>query len=59
MNKSPDWTMTNGEFRFFFEKILAGCKNVKKDSGCHKDAKILATLIIKDCNAAIKKAQEK
>ena len=51
--------MTNGEFRFFFEKILAGCKNVKKDSGCHKDAKILATLIIKDCNAAIKKAQEK
>ena len=56
---SVEWTITNGEFRLFFQKILEGCQNVKEDPKCHKDAKQLASLIIKDCNMVIKKAQEK
>lgn len=37
------------------EKIIDGCREVKKDSGIHEDAKKLATLVIKDCNDALKK----
>jgi hypothetical protein len=44
--------MTNKEI---IEKIIDGCREVKKDSGIHEDAKKLATLVIKDCNDALKK----
>ena len=58
-DKSNDWQMTNGQYRLFFQKILEGCTNVKDDKDCHEEAKKLAKLIIKDCNMAIKKAQDK
>jgi hypothetical protein len=32
------------------EKIIDGCTEVKKNPEIHKDAKDLATLVIKDCN---------
>jgi hypothetical protein len=32
------------------EKIIEGCTNVKEDKTIHKDAKSLATEVIKDCN---------
>jgi hypothetical protein len=32
------------------EKIIEGCTNVKEDKKIHKDAKSLATEVIKDCN---------
>lgn len=32
------------------EKIIEGCTNVKEDKNIHKDAKSLATEVIKDCN---------
>jgi len=35
-----------------FKKIIVGCKNVI-DEDCHNDAKTLARLIIRDCNAFI------
>lgn len=37
------------------EKIIDGCSEVKKNPKIHKDAKDLATLVIKDCNDALKK----
>ena len=37
------------------EKIIDGCSEVKKNPDIHKDAKTLATLVIKDCNDALKK----
>ena len=37
------------------EKIIDGCNEVKKNPEIHKDAKTLATLVIKDCNDALKK----
>ena len=37
------------------EKIIDGCSEVKKNPEIHKDAKSLATLVIKDCNDALKK----
>jgi rubrerythrin len=36
------------------EKMITGCNDVKSEDGIHKDAKDLSTLIIKDCNKAIK-----
>ena len=42
-----------------FEKIIEGCQNIKEEPDCHEDAKKLASLIIKDCNIALRKAQEK
>ena len=35
------------------KEIIEGCRNVKEDSGVHKDAKDLATLVIKDCNTLL------
>jgi hypothetical protein len=35
------------------EKIIDGCSEVKKNPDIHKDAKTLATLVIKDCNDAL------
>lgn len=35
------------------EKIIDGCSEVKKNPEIHKDAKTLATLVIKDCNDAL------
>jgi hypothetical protein len=32
------------------EKMIEGCRNVKEDNRLHKDAKDLATFVIKDCN---------
>jgi len=32
------------------EKIIEGCRNVKEDNKIHRDAKELATMIIRDCN---------
>jgi len=37
------------------EKIIDGCNEVKKNPEIHKDAKTLASLVIKDCNDALKK----
>jgi hypothetical protein len=37
-----------------FEKIIEGCRNVKEESDLHKNAKELATLVIRDCNLAIR-----
>ena len=37
------------------EKIIDGCSEVKKNPDIHKDAKSLATLVIKDCNDALEK----
>jgi hypothetical protein len=41
-----------------FKKIIEGCQNIKEEPDCHEDAKKLASLIIKDCNMALRKAQE-
>jgi hypothetical protein len=41
--------------RKIIEKIIDGCSEVKKNPEIHKDAKDLATLVIKDCNDALKK----
>ena len=41
------------------EKIIEGCRNVKEDKGLHKDAKDLATLVIKDCNNLLQFIKEK
>jgi hypothetical protein len=41
--------------REIIEKIIDGCSEVKKNPKIHKDAKDLATLVIKDCNDALKK----
>jgi hypothetical protein len=35
------------------EKMIEGCSNVKSEAGLHKDAKVLATEIIKDCNTLL------
>jgi hypothetical protein len=32
------------------EQMIEGCRNIKEDKTIHKDAKDLATLVIKDCN---------
>jgi hypothetical protein len=40
------------------EKIIKGCNEVKEDPDCHKDAKSLASLIIRDCNFGLRGAQE-
>jgi hypothetical protein len=37
-----------------FEKIIDGCRNVKEEPDLHKNAKELATLIIRDCNLSIR-----
>lgn len=39
--------------REIIEKIIDGCSEVKKNPEIHKDAKDLATLVIKDCNDAL------
>jgi hypothetical protein len=39
--------------RKIIEKIIDGCSEVKKNPEIHKDAKDLATLVIKDCNDAL------
>lgn len=41
------------------EKIIDGCSEVKKNPKIHKDAKDLATLVIKDCNDALEKLKGK
>lgn len=33
--------------------IIAGCQEVKVDTDVHKDAKSLASLIIRDCNKTL------
>lgn len=40
------------------EKIIDGCNEVKKNTKIHKDAKTLATLVIKDCNDALTKLNQ-
>jgi hypothetical protein len=40
------------------EKIIDGCSEVKKNPEVHKDAKTLATLVIKDCNDALDAIQK-
>jgi DNA-binding protein YbaB len=40
------------------EKIIDGCREVKKNPEIHKDVKTLATLVIKDCNEALRKLNE-
>jgi len=47
--------MKQNEMEMLINKIMEGCKNVKEDPDCHKEAKILASLILED----YKKAQEK
>jgi hypothetical protein len=42
----------------YFEKIIEGCNEVKKDPDLHKDAKSLASLIIRDCNFALRGAEK-
>jgi len=39
-------------------KIILGCQDVKADSDIHKDAKSLASLIIRDCNFALREQEE-
>ena len=46
--------MTKEEIVAVFEKIIEGCRNVKEEPDLHKHAKDLATLVIRDCNLAIK-----
>jgi hypothetical protein len=41
--------------REIIEKIIDGCTEVKKNPDIHKDAKSLASFVIKDCNDALKK----
>jgi hypothetical protein len=51
--------MTNEEHMIqYFKKIIEGCHNVKEEPDCHDDAKKLASLIIKDCNLALRKVKE-
>lgn len=38
-----------------FESIIEGCQNVKATDDVHKDAKSLATCVIRDCNKAIRR----
>jgi hypothetical protein len=40
------------------EEIIEGCRSVKEDKGVHKDAKDLATLVIKDCNNLLRFIKE-
>jgi hypothetical protein len=40
------------------EKIIDGCNEVKKNPEIHKDAKTLASLVIKDCNDALDAIQK-
>jgi hypothetical protein len=40
------------------EKIIEALNEVKKDSECHKTAKSLATLVIRDLNRALKGKQK-
>jgi hypothetical protein len=35
------------------EKIIDGCSEVEKEKDAHKDAKVLAKLVKKDCNDAL------
>lgn len=42
------------------EQIREGCQNVKEDvGGNNEQIRALATLVIRDCNLTLKKAQEK
>lgn len=41
------------------EEIIKRLTEVKEDSECHKTAKSLATLVIKDLNIALKGTQNK
>jgi hypothetical protein len=41
-----------------FEKMIEGCRNVKEEPDIHEDTKNLATLVIRDCNLAIKELKE-
>jgi hypothetical protein len=47
--------MNANEMEALIKKIMEGCKNVKEDPDCHKEAKMLASLILKDH----REAQEK
>ena len=38
-----------------FEKIIEGCRNVKQTPEIHKDAKNLASAVIRDCNDGLGK----
>jgi len=40
------------------EEIIEGCRSVKEDKHVHKDAKDLATLVIKDCNNLLRFIKE-
>ena len=44
------------EIVLIIKGIIDGCENVISSNDLHKDAKTLASLIIKDCNLALKKA---
>jgi hypothetical protein len=56
---TQSWAITNGEMRELIEKIVMGCNYVKESSDLHDDAKKLAIAIIRDCNIAISKVQQK
>ena len=42
-----------------FKKIITGCEDVRAEKDVHKDAKDLATLVIKDCNNLLQFIKEK
>jgi hypothetical protein len=50
--------MTKKEIVAVLEKIIEGCRNVKEDANLHQHAKELATLVIRDCNLAIREIQK-
>jgi len=57
--KRRDDHVHEGErMREIIEKIIDGCTEVKKNPDIHKDVKTLATLVIKDCNEALRKLNE-
>jgi len=47
--------LSNDDLIEMFENIIEGCRSVKNTNDIHKDVKTLATLVIRDCNIAIRK----
>ena len=41
---------TNEEVIEHLKKMIQSCRDVKEDDKVHKDAKSLASLVIRDCN---------
>lgn len=42
------------KIKFKLNKMIEGCRNVKGESDIHKDAKSLATEVIRDCYAMLR-----